>query len=257
MSVAIICAVAFCASMLTFFTGFGLGTLLLPAFAAFFPVEIAVALTGVVHFLNGLFKLVLVGRHADVKVALKFGVPAVGAAFVGALVLSWLADQAPLLTYTLNGRALRIMPVSFVVAVLMLVFAALELWPGLRALTIPKRYLPLGGLLTGFFGGLSGHQGALRSAFLIRAGLAKEAFIGTGVVVATLVDLTRLTVYSERFFAADLAPEGPLLGAAALAAFAGAFLGNRLLRKIDLHSIEVGVAVLLVLVALGLGSGLL
>jgi hypothetical protein len=257
MSVVVICVVAFGASMLTFFTGFGLGTLLLPAFAAFFPAEIAVALTGVVHLLNGLFKLALVGRHAHLRVAARFGVPAIVAAFAGAWVLSWLADRDPLLSYSIAGRDLRVMPVAFVVAVLMLGFAAVELSPGFRKLAIPPRYLPLGGILTGFFGGLSGHQGALRSAFLIRAGLGKEAFIGTGVAVATLVDVTRLAVYSERFLAADLAPEGPLLAAAAFSAFAGAFAGNRLLKKIDLRSIEIGVAVLLALVAVGLGSGLL
>jgi hypothetical protein len=65
----VVCSVALLASGLTFFSGFGLGTLLLPAFALFFPVEQAVALTAVVHFLNGLFKLGLVGRHADCRVA--------------------------------------------------------------------------------------------------------------------------------------------------------------------------------------------
>lgn len=257
MTVLIICGVAFGASLLTFFTGFGLGTLLLPAFAAFFPAEVAVALTAVVHLLNSLFKLTLVGRHANLRIAARFGIPAIGAAFAGALALAWLAGRQALWSYELGGRSLTVTPVAFVVALLMLGFAALELWPRFRRLAIPPRFLPLGGILTGFFGGLSGHQGALRSAFLIRAGLDKQAFIGTGVTIAAAVDVTRLAVYSERFFAADLAPHGPLLAAAALAAFAGAFAGNRLLKKISLRSIEAGVAVLLVLVALGLGSGLL
>ena len=209
------------------------------------------------HLLNSLFKLTLVGRHANLRLAARFGLPAILAAWAGALVLVWLAEREPLFSYSLAGRTVSVAPVAFVVATLMLVFAALELWPRSRKLALPPRYLPLGGLLTGFFGGLSGHQGALRSAFLIRAGLSKEAFIGTGVVVAAMVDLTRLAVYSERFFSADVLREGTLLGAAVFSAFAGAFLGNRLLRKIDLRSIEVGVAMLLVLVALGLGSGLL
>ena len=59
MSYLIICTVALLASALTFFSGFDLGTLLLPAFALFFPIEQAVALTAVVHFLNSLFKLAL------------------------------------------------------------------------------------------------------------------------------------------------------------------------------------------------------
>ena len=42
LSYLVICIVAFMASGLTFFSGFGLGTLLLPAFALFFPLEQAI-----------------------------------------------------------------------------------------------------------------------------------------------------------------------------------------------------------------------
>jgi len=253
----VICGTAFGASLLTFFTGFGLGTLLLPAFAAFFPAEVAVALTALVHLLNSLFKLVLVGRRANLLVAIRFGAPAMVAAFGGALVLGWLAGEGPLWTYAIAGRTREVMPVAFVIAVLMVLFAVLELSPRFKAVSLPVRYLPLGGLLTGFFGGLSGHQGALRSAFLIRVGLDKEAFVATGVVIAAVVDLTRLAVYTPLFFGADLARHAPLLAAAVLAAGTGALAGNRLLHTIGLRSIEVGVAALLVIVALGLGAGIL
>jgi len=46
----IICLAAFLASALTFFSGFGLGTILMPVFALFFPVEVAIGLTAIVHF---------------------------------------------------------------------------------------------------------------------------------------------------------------------------------------------------------------
>ena len=82
------------------------------------------------------------------------------------------------------------------VGLLLLLFASAELLPRFRDVSFGPRYLPLGGLLSGFFGGLSGMQGALRSAFLARAGLTKEAFVGTGVVVACLIDVSRLGVYS-------------------------------------------------------------
>ena len=49
----VVCGVALLASGLTFFSGFGLGTLLLPAFALFVPVDRAIAVTAIVHFLNG------------------------------------------------------------------------------------------------------------------------------------------------------------------------------------------------------------
>jgi hypothetical protein len=47
----------------------------------------------------------------------------------------------------------------------------------------------VGGILSGFFGGLSGIQGAIRSAFLVKSGLKKEAYIATGVVIACFVDI--------------------------------------------------------------------
>ena len=51
-------------------------------------------------------------------------------------------------------------------------------------ITALAAFLAAGGLLSGFLGGLSGHQGALRSAFLIKCGLSKEVFIASGVVIA-------------------------------------------------------------------------
>ena len=38
----LLCLVAFGGSLLTFFSGFGLGTLLMPVLAVFFPIEIAI-----------------------------------------------------------------------------------------------------------------------------------------------------------------------------------------------------------------------
>lgn len=257
MNYLLICVVAFAASGLTFFSGFGLGTLLLPAFAVFFPIEIAVALTAIVHFLNGLFKLVLVGRSAKLSVALRFGLPAVVAAFVGARVLVWLSDLAPLLSYELGGRPFAVMPINLAVAILMAVFAALELWPRFKKVAVPPKYLPLGGIVTGFFGGLSGHQGAFRSVFLLRADLTKESFIATGVVIASVIDISRLSVYWTRMSAARLDDHGSLLIAATLAAFTGAFLGNRLLKKVTMKAIEVAVAIMLFAIAVALGSGLI
>src|SRR5512134_3736440 len=88
--------VAFVVAGLTLFSGFGLGTLLMPAFALVFPIPIAVAATAVVHLANNIFKLGLVGRHADGRVVAKFGIPAVVASFAGALALTAIEGSAPL-----------------------------------------------------------------------------------------------------------------------------------------------------------------
>jgi uncharacterized protein len=253
----LICSVALIASGLTFFSGFGLGTLLLPAFAVFFPVEVAVALTAIVHFLNGAFKLVLVGRHASLGVALRFGVPAVFAAFAGARVLAGVSDLPAIFRYEVAGRTFSVMPIKLLIAVLMIAFAALELSRRLKEVGVPPRYLPLGGLITGFFGGLSGHQGAFRSAFLIRAGLPKESFIATGVAISAAIDLSRISAYLGRIASGQVEENASVLAAATIAAFVGAIIGNRLLKKVTLRTIEVAVAIMLIVIAVGLGTGVI
>lgn len=49
MSYLIICILALFVSALTLFSGFGLGTLLMPVLALFFPIEVALAATAIVH----------------------------------------------------------------------------------------------------------------------------------------------------------------------------------------------------------------
>lgn len=256
MSFLIICAVALAASGLTFFSGFGLGTLLLPAFSLFFPIKEAVALTAVVHSLNGLFKLALVGRKADRTVILRFGLPAIAASFAGAWLLLRLSGMPPVFSYEAFGRAWTVLPVKLVIGLLLLVFAAIEVVPRFAAMAFGPRFMALGGLLSGFFGGLSGMQGALRSAFLIRAGLSKEEFVGTGVVIACLIDVSRIGVYVNSFKGGERL-DYPLLAAAVLSAFAGAALGNRYIKKMTMKGVQTIVAGMLAAAAAGLMAGAL
>jgi uncharacterized membrane protein YfcA len=254
----LICLTALAASGLTLFSGFGLGTLLMPVFALFFPVEVAVAQTALVHLANNLFKLGLFGRNASWRMVLLFGGPAFLASFLGARTLLWLADLAPLATYTAFGsHQFALHPVKLVVAMLMAGFSILELWPAFAKLSIDRKYIPAGGLLSGFFGGLSGNQGAFRSAFLIKSGLNKETFIGTGVVIAMLVDFSRLTIYSGLLASPEVRGNLPLILAATLAAFLGAFLGSRLVRKVTIRTLQVTVAIMLLFIALLLGLGII
>jgi uncharacterized protein len=127
----------------------------------------------------------------------------------------------------------------------------------LARLSFDRRYLVLGGVLSGFFGGLSGHQGALRSAFLLRVGLSTEGFIATGVVIACLVDIVRVPVYITRFLSAVLGTSGMLLVVAIVAAFLGAFIGNRIAKKVTMRYVQIVVAVMLFVIAIGLGTGLI
>lgn len=257
MEIAIISITAFATAILTFFSGFGLGTILTPVFMLFFPVELAIALTGIVHFFNNLFKLILVGRNANKDVLMRFGIPAIFAAFLGSLILLNITNSTPLFSYDAFGNHYEVYPIKFMVSILLILFASMDLIPYFKQLNFGKDKLILGGLLSGFFGGLSGNQGALRSAFLIKVGLSKESLVGTAVVVSTFVDFTRLGVYATRFEKSGLWENLELVFWATLSAITGAYLGNKLLKKVTLGFIQAVTAILLILMSICLGAGIL
>jgi uncharacterized membrane protein YfcA len=251
----VVVALAACgASLLTFFSGFGLGTLLAPVLMLFLPAEVAIMTTGLVHLANNLFKLSLVGRRADWSVVLRFGLPAIGAALVGAWLLMYIQTLPPWYSYRLGNRSFEITPVKVILAVLLLVFTLSEFFGSNKPFN--RHWLPVGGLLSGFFGGLIGIQGAMRTAFLSKLNLSKDAFVATGVVVSTLIDLSRLTVYVPQMQAGGLHVNRPLLLIAAISAITGAFTGFRLLKKMTLQTLKRIVVVLLLVFAIALGLGL-
>ncbi len=253
----IVATAALLASGLTFFSGFGLGTLLMPVMAIFFSVPEAVALTAVVHLLNNVFKFSLVGKAVDRGVFLRFALPAVPAAFLGAWLLSSFGAAAPMGEWSWGDRVFQVEPMPLAMAALMVGFAIFELMPRFRSWAADPKYLFVGGVLSGFFGGLSGHQGALRSAFLLRTGLSKEAFIATGVAAACVVDVARLAKYLGHAGNLDFALHGRLLVIATGSAFLGAWLGNRFLKKVTMSGIQVLVSLMLLVIAVLLGAGVL
>ncbi len=253
----IIGAVAFIASLLSFFSGFGLGTILMPAFAIFFPIDIAISLTAIVHFLNNIVKFLLTGKQVSKPVFLRFGLSAIPAAFLGAYLLVYLTGFQKEIAVDILGLHLSLIPVNVVIGVLMIVFAWMDLSKNLKDLSFPKSKLWIGGVLSGFFGGLSGHQGALRSAFLINFGLSKESFVATGIAIALTVDIVRMSIYTAKYTQSGIADHIPILLVALLAAFSGAIGGRILLKKITIGFIRTIVAIFLIVIGIGLITGLI
>ncbi|MCU0688894.1 MAG: sulfite exporter TauE/SafE family protein, partial [Phycisphaerales bacterium] len=239
MDYVIVVIAALVASGLTVFSGFGLGTLALPAFLLVAPAPTAIAMTAIVHLAANLAKLLIFGKHVDWSVLKRFGIAAVLAAIVGALLLRALEGGTTLGTWMLGSRTCTITVMGVVIGAVMVGFALLDVLPRTKNLQFERKWLPLGGVLSGFFGGLSGHQGALRSAFLIRLGLSKEAFIGTGVVIACLVDVTRLGVYATHLWGGGDVLQGRwmLLAAGCIAAIVGAYVGAWLVKKTTLATV--------------------
>jgi len=195
---------------LTFFSGFGLGTILLPVFSIFFDLPTAVGATAIVHLANNLFKFGLVSKHIHWNTLIRFGVPALLLAFLGGLVLTTFDEVEVLHSYQINDRQFDITIVKIVIGALMIFFAWLDLSPKFSKINFDRKYLPFGGALSGFFGGVSGHQGAFRAAFLSKLGLTKEQFIGTSMqflwsliyhaFLFTSLDLMQLLVKKTSFY---------------------------------------------------------
>ena len=248
----IIGLVAFSAAILTFFSGFGLGTLLLPAFALFVNLELAIAMTAIVHLANNMLKLGLVFQGINLAILCYFGVGALLGAGIGSFLLALISDLGLFYKTTIWGSPREVNFIEFTIGILMLCFAIIEFYPKIKIANIP---LSIGGFISGFFGGLSGHQGALRSAFLAHRNLKKEVFIATGVCVSLLVDLTRLIFYKLHFY--HLTIPYSLLAVGILAAIIGSVLGKILFAKTTMKSIQKIVCIALIILGSSILTGLI
>jgi len=254
--ISLIIALVSCgASILTFFSGFGLGTMLLPVFCLFMPVELAILSTALVHILNNVLKFILIRKLIDKSVILSFGLSAICAAFVGAVLNGFLGAEEVEFKVNIFQTVFHVDVLSFVIGFLMIIFALLDFIPWSRNLTISKSHFVTGGLLSGFFGGLSGHQGALRAAFLAKSNLSAEIFISTSVCLSLLIDVVRIPIY----FTSN---EGSIYGywktilLACIFAFIGSFFGKRLFTKKKVRNVRLIVAVFLFAMGTGMILGL-
>lgn len=249
----IIYITAIIASGLTLISGFGLGTLMLPVFAIFFPMEIAIGMTAVVHLLNNIFKFGLIRKWIEWRVVLIFGLAGMAGAFGGAYTMVSL-DSIENITVL---DIFEVRPLHAVIGVLMIVFAFFEISTKIKSFHPKVQYLIPGGLASGFFGGLSGHQGALRSMFLLKSGLSKTGYVATGIAIALMVDLTRIPVYLDTYSSTFLEENARVIIIATLFAFLGAYIGKRYIEKVTFRAVQMIVGIFMILMGVGLIFGII
>jgi hypothetical protein len=199
--------------------------------------------------------LLLIGGQTNKGILFKFGLAAIPAAFAGAYLLILLSGWNWSYQFNFLGVTFSLEPVKMVIGIIMVFFAFFEILPRFKNITFDKSKLWLGGLISGFFGGLSGHQGAMRSAFLINTGMGKEGFIATGISIALIVDMIRMVIYATGYLSSGLFSHLTILITAILSAFTGAIIGRFLLKKITYDFIRYIVGLFLILIGLGLISG--
>ncbi len=267
LAILVICMTVTFGAGLTFFSGFGLGTIMLPVFSIFFPLPIAVAATAIVHLANNIFKFGLVYRNIDRTTLMIFGLPALVSALVGGYLLTFISKASPLFSYAFWGIQAELSWLKITIGLLMIFFAWFDLSKRFSSYTFSKEWMPLGGILSGFFGGVSGHQGAFRSAFLSKSGLDKKQFIGTSTAIAVIIDVSRLLVYvfglttilggEQKKLLETLESETYLLIFAIVFAFIGTYFGNKLVEKTTIRGVQRLVGTMLLLIGIGFVLGLL
>ena len=230
----------FLGALVTFYTGFGLNTILVPVFMIYFDAPIAVLMAGIVHLFNNILKVTLTVKSVDWHLFRNFGIPALLFAFIGAYLLNTLKDSI--------GNQLK--PLF---GFLFMVFAILELFNWKLPLQ-GSWAMRIGGSLSGFFGGFSGHQGALRALFLSRYKLEPLVFVATTALISLFVDLTRVGVYFSGNWFNNFYPTY-LYFIGVPAALLGTLIGRRYIQKMnnDKMSTTVGIGLFMMGLALMLG----
>ena len=192
--------------------GFGIGSLLTPLLAARFGTGIAVAAVTVPHAVATAVRCWRMRASIDRQVLVRFGLLSAAGALAGALLYTRLGPTA--LTGILGG---------------LLVLTAVAQLTGWSARWHPRGPLvAVFGLLSGFFGGIAGNQGGLRSAALTAFGLSPASFVATATATGVLVDLARTPVYLWST-GARLLPLAVPIGIATAGVLIGTLLGERLL----------------------------
>tara|TARA_B100001142_G_scaffold41169_1_gene36761 strand:- start:20632 stop:21363 length:732 start_codon:yes stop_codon:yes gene_type:complete len=215
---------AFVAAALTVPAGFGLSTILTPLVLVLMPPHEAVAVVAIVHGAHNAGKLALLWENVDFTAFKRYGIWLVVGSIIGAVLQSQV-PQRPLLG--ILGLALMILPILTIS----------ERWTGYR---IPEANDRFGGFGSGFMGGLSGHQGALRAMFLSKRIPDKMSYAATASILALCVDLSRIPVYLA-YRSSEIYSQLSLILVLVVSALIGARVGKRWLKSLNSELIRNGV----------------
>ena len=225
-------AITLIAAALTVPAGFGLATMLTPVVLFWLPPHEAIAVVAIIHGAHNAWKLKVLRLNVDYAAVKRYGWALVVGAIIGAMLHSYIPSDPLLLVV---GLALIILPLLSIT----------ERWTNFR---LPESEDRIGGFGSGFFGGLTGHQGALRAMFLQKRLPDKVAYAATASVLALAVDLTRIPIYLI-FEGATILDEYMLISALVLSAIIGVKLGKVWL--VNWQQEKIRLSILIAIVASG------
>ena len=196
-------------------SGFGIGSLLTPLLAARYGTKLAVAIVSIPHLVATAARFLGLRRQLDRRIFLNFGILSAAGGLLGAL---------------LNARANS--PMLAIVFGCLLIFAGVSGLSGfVDRMRFGRRMAWFAGALSGFFGGLVGNQGGIRSAALLGFNIQKEGLVATATAIALIVDGARMPIYLA-VETRGILDAWPVLAVAIAGVLLGTFWGVRVLRRI-------------------------
>lgn len=204
---------AFFAEVIDSVIGFGSMLMLVPVASLFLPVPNAIVLAGLFHLFGSLSRTLLSITSVNKKIFLRFGIPAIIASPLGALLLPRI-DSSHL---------------QYLLGILLIFYAIFSLiHTRIRFHTLPVLFSFTGGL-SGFFAGLLGTTGVTQSAVLTSLGLKNHVYLATGAAIALGIDISRVVVYrATGLLTMSFGYSIALLSVALI----GALMGKRVIRRI-------------------------
>jgi len=226
-------------------TGFGISTIMIPALVIFFPPVEAIFLVAIIHWFGNIWKVVLFRSGFNMRLLLLFGVVGLVTSYLGAYIS--LGTNKEIL--------LRLLGAFLAGYALFLIFQSkFSVQGGLSSgWKIPARTLTAlsGGALSGFFAGMFGIGGAIRSMFLTAFDLPKAVYIATAGAIGLLVDSTRIIAY---FTGGVTLPKELWYGLLLFIpiSFVGAQAAKRVVDKIPQNRFRIVVAIFLFMIGVKL-----
>ena len=225
------CAIA--AGAIASVSGFGIGSLLTPLLALHAGTRTAVAAVSIPHLIGTGIRFWRLRASLDRTVLWRFGLMSAAGGLAGAL-----------LNATTPNPALTI------VLALLLMFAGLAQLSGqAQRWQFHGSVAWIAGAISGFFGGLVGNQGGIRSAALLGFDLPKGRFVATATAIALFVDAARMPVYVvvQR---AQVAAIWPLVLLATAGVVAGTLAGEGILHNVSERRFKQVVGAIILLLGL-------
>lgn len=229
----LVMVVGFFAGMIASLAGFGIASFLIPIISIRAGTKAAIVIVALPHFLGAGLRFWLLKAKANRQILIRFGLLSAAGGLAGALLHS--SFQSSLLQ--------SIFAVMLIVAGIL---GALQLSERIR---LGKIGASIVGLASGFFGGLAGEQGGIRSVALLNFSIEKEAFIATATATGLIVDATRMPIYYLTQPTLITQYTGILI-LSTIAVIAGTLAGNIVLKKIPEKSFKQVVSLLILLLGI-------